>query len=448
LPLPEEPSKQALARSILSQEIRGLLVSPALWGMFIILSLLVGYSFFQAVNLFGQASRTAATYPELAAGMTPLDGIFVPTFGAYYLCQTMLLPFIAIRLIGLDKQSGALKLLLQLPLSPSALCGLKVSAMGFVYLVALLPAASALILWHMMGGYIYPPETAALLAGHGLYFLAVVTIAMFAGAISDSLPTAAMLCLAVTLGSWVLDFAAVGQSGFLGALGAFSMTNRLRQFENGLLATNSIATFLCISLFFFLLTVIWLHPGRPLRMKLGRSCVAFVVVFCMGGIAFLFPAYMDVTQNQRHSLNPADSRALHTLDKQLTLTIHLDPQDSRLTDLKHTILAKLRRSVPKLKLIYPESTSSSIFSAAENDTYGLIEYSYNGHQDQSYSNSRQEMLGIIYALAGLKVIPDPVPTYNGHPLEAHVSTGSKWWFYCLLPGLFLCAGVYGRKGKW
>ncbi len=449
MPLPDEPSTRGPAGVLLLQEIRGLLVSPALWGMFIILSFLVGYSFFQAVDLFTQASRTAAVYPELAAGMNPLDGIFVPTFGAYYLCQTLLLPFVAIRLIGLDKQSGALKLLLQLPLSPSALCGLKLSAMILVYTAALLPAVSALILWHMMGGYISFPETAALLAGHGLYFLMVVTIAMFAGAVSDSLPTAAMLCLAVTLGSWVLDFAAVGQSGFPGALGSFSPTNMLRQFENGLPAVTTVTIFLCIALFFFLLTIIWLHPGRSPRIKLSWSCIALATVFCLGLSSFLFPGYLDVTENQRHSFNPADSRALHTLNKPLTLTIHLDPQDSRLTDLKRNVLARLRRNVPELKLIYPKSTSTAaLFAAADDDRYGLIEYSYNGRRDQSYSNSEQEILGIIYSLAGLKVIPDPVPVYNGHPLEAQVSTGSKWWFYCILPALFLCGGLYGRKGKW
>jgi len=91
--------------------------------MLIIVSWLVGYSFIQAVDLFSQASRTAVSFPELARGMNVLDGIFVPTFGAYYLSESLLLPFVAIRLIGLDKQSGALKLLLQLPLSPLSLYG-------------------------------------------------------------------------------------------------------------------------------------------------------------------------------------------------------------------------------------------------------------------------------------------------------------------------------------
>ncbi len=91
-------SEFQLSRVLLMQEIRALLVSPALWGMLIILSLLVGHSFIQAVELFSQASRTALPYPELAGGMNPLEGIFVPTFGAYYLVETLLLPFVIIRL--------------------------------------------------------------------------------------------------------------------------------------------------------------------------------------------------------------------------------------------------------------------------------------------------------------------------------------------------------------
>ncbi|HHD63390.1 MAG TPA: ABC transporter permease, partial [Desulfobulbaceae bacterium] len=198
MPLHKRASGHQLAWLVLVQEIRSLLLSPALFIMLIIVSLLVGYSFIQAVGLFSQASRTAVSFPELAGGMNPLEGIFVPTFGAYYLSETLLLPFVAIRLIGLDKQSGALKLLLQLPLSPLSLCGLKMTAMGFVWLLSLLPAAMVLLLWYNLGGHIFFPEIMLLFMGHGLYSLAIISIAMFAATISDSLPTAAMFCLTVT----------------------------------------------------------------------------------------------------------------------------------------------------------------------------------------------------------------------------------------------------------
>jgi len=448
LPLPEKHlSQYQLAQLILMQEIRGLLVSPALWIMLIIISLLVGFSFFQAVNLFSQASRTALSFPEMASGMNPLEGIFVPTFGAYYLSQTLLLPFVAIRLIGLDKQSGALKLLLQLPLSPFSLCALKVTAMGFIWLISLIPAVSALFIWQYWGGHISVPEIATLLAGHGLYSLTVISIAMFAATISDSLPTAAMFCLAVTLGSWVIDFAASGQSGLLGTLGNLSLTGMLRQFENGLLTTTYIISFLSLASLFFLLTVIWLHPGHRLFFKMGKSFVTILLLSIVVSSTALVPRYLDVTENRRHSFNPADTRALKNLQEPLTIIIHLDPQDSRLLDMEQDILAKLRRSVPKLTINYTQAKQIALFSATEDDNYGIIEYEYNNQRGQSYSNSHNEILPIIYRLAGLQVVPDPVPTYQGHPHIAE-ETNSKWWFYIFLPLLFLSAGIYGRRGKW
>ncbi|WP_419603808.1 hypothetical protein, partial [Thiolapillus sp.] len=110
-------SSTALARLLWRQELRTLLLSPSLWLMLVILSWLVGYSFIQAVDLFSKASRTALAYPQLAKGMNAMEGVFVPTFGAYYLVATLLFPFVVIRLIGHDKQTGSLKLLLQLPVS-------------------------------------------------------------------------------------------------------------------------------------------------------------------------------------------------------------------------------------------------------------------------------------------------------------------------------------------
>ncbi len=447
MPSPEHLSKFTLVRLVLLQEIRSLLIAPSLWIMLIIVSLLLGYSFFQALDLFSQASRTALSFPEMASGMNPLEGIFVPAFGAYYLSQTLLLPFVAIRLIGLDKQSGAFKLLLQLPLSPLTLCGLKLTAMGLVWLLSLLPAVSAIIVWKNLGGHIYLPEIILLLTGHGLYSLAVITIAMFAATVSDSLPTAAIFCLSVTLGSWVLDFAADGQTGTLATFGHFSLTAMLHQFESGLLASPFVVSFLALSLLFFLLTVIWFHPGQQILVKLKHSFITLICTSLAVYISVLTPQYKDFTENKRHSFNPADSRALHNLPTPLSITIHLNPQDSRLIDMEQDILAKLKRNVPKLKLKYVQNTTNGLFNAAVNDKYGLLIYEYNGQQRQSYSNSQKEILPLIYQLAGIEVSPDPIPTYHGYPLVA-VAGKSKWWFYIFLPFLFLCVAITGRKGKW
>jgi hypothetical protein len=412
--------------------------------MLVILSLLVGYSFIQAVELFSNASRTALSYPESAGGMNPLEGVFVPTFGAYYLVETLLLPFAAIRLIGQDKQNGTLKLLLQLPLAPFSLNAVKLTAMGVVWLFILLPSVSVLIIWHHLGGAVHFPEIITLVLGHALYSLTIVCIAMFAAAISNALPTAAMICLAATLGSWVLDFAAGGQVGWMNVLGNWSLTTLLRQFESGLLSSVSIASFLALSLLFFIATSVWFHPGRRLYHKIKASFWSIVSILLVVSGVMQIPQYKDVTENRKHSFNPADVRALQQMNEPLRITVHLSQEDSRLYDLEHEILAKLRRIVPNLEVVFAKTESTGLFGASESDNYGLIEYEYAGKHDQSYSNSTIEILQLLHALADHNVKPDVIPNYTGHPLVADASN-SKWWFYLLLPVMILLGACLVRQ---
>ena len=106
----------AVLSALFGFELRRLLAGRAFWALLLILAPLAGYGYIEAVRLFGEASRTALQFPEMARGMTPLDGILVPTLGAFYLGTTLLFPFVAIRALGQDRESGAAKLALQWPL--------------------------------------------------------------------------------------------------------------------------------------------------------------------------------------------------------------------------------------------------------------------------------------------------------------------------------------------
>src|SRR5436190_20055587 len=128
-----------LTRLLFVSELRELLVSRALWAMILISAPLVGFSFVQAVRRYGETSSNALKLPQLAANISPLDGIIVPTLGAVYLMNTFLLPFVAIRLIGNGKQTGALKLVLQLPIGPNRLVGIKAAALCVGWLLAVVP---------------------------------------------------------------------------------------------------------------------------------------------------------------------------------------------------------------------------------------------------------------------------------------------------------------------
>src|SRR5713226_9744107 len=85
-----------LTRLLFASELRELMVSRALWAMVLISAPLVGFSFIQAVRRYSETSSNALKLPQLAANLSPLDGIIGPTLGAVYLMNTFLLPFVAI----------------------------------------------------------------------------------------------------------------------------------------------------------------------------------------------------------------------------------------------------------------------------------------------------------------------------------------------------------------
>jgi ABC-type transport system involved in multi-copper enzyme maturation permease subunit len=100
---------------LLTKEWRELLASRSFWLLLLMIGPLVGHAFITAVGLYAEASGTGGGPAALAQGLTPLDGIVSPTFGAYDLAATFLFPFVAIRVIAAEKQNGGIKILLQLP---------------------------------------------------------------------------------------------------------------------------------------------------------------------------------------------------------------------------------------------------------------------------------------------------------------------------------------------
>src|SRR5881392_619521 len=223
---------------LLAKELEEILAGRALWTMLLLMCPLIGYSFFQAVSLYGEASAAVLQSPAMASALSPLDGVLVPTFGASYVAITLLFPFVAIRVLGQEKESGALRLLIQLPYRSSTLIAAKLVAVLVALLLSSIPASSALAVWRMLGGHLSAPETLNLLLGHLLYGLLVGAIALFAASVSESAATAAIVTLAFTIGSWVLDFTVAGHPGLLEWLGHLSLTQVLRTFEQGLLSAG------------------------------------------------------------------------------------------------------------------------------------------------------------------------------------------------------------------
>lgn len=432
--------------ALFRHELRRLLAGRAFWALLLILAPLAGYGYVEAARLFGEASRTALQFPEMARAMTPLDGILVPTLGAFYLGTTLLFPFVAIRALGQDRESGALKLALQWPLPLALQVAAKLAAVGTAWFMSLVVPLSALAFWRLSGGHLAFAETANLFLGHALYALAVAGIAFFAAALAESAATAAIVTLAFTLGFWVLDFAAATGPEWLKALGDLSPTQALKSFERGLFPVGQAAALAVMGLGLAALCTLILPPGLSARARWMRGSAGVGALLTLLAAA-LTPQSVDLAEDRRNSFNPADEAELARMDRGLTITLHLAPEDSRAREYASNLLGKLKRLVPGLTVRWAETGKTGIFGAAQDDRYGLIVYQYGEQRAESRSNSPREILPLLHELAGVQVTPVALEPYPGHPLVADARM-AEIWFYALLPILILlAAGLLARPGR-
>jgi len=437
---------------LLRKEIRELATGNSLWVLMLLLSPLVGYSFIQAVELYAEASRPALSIAELARQLSPFDGILVPTMGGFYLAITLLVPFIAIRLVAAEKASGGLKLLVQLPYRLSDLVGVKFAILITAWFIALIPILSALIYWRLLGGHLETNETVTLILGHLLYALLIGAISFLAAALTDGGATAAILALTVTLGSWVLDFAALDRGGVSSLLASLSLTSLLRPFEQGLLSIPAVLTMLVATVGFLALTAIWLPPGTQLGRKLlGSALVITVAGILIGGVAQT-NIVLDITPDRRNSFPPGDEQLLGRLGERLFVTVHMASSDPRVADLDRKVLARLKRAMPRVTVQIADSGQASPLGTAGETDYGDIVITYHGKSATTRSTGAGEILPLLYELAGVRS-PAPSttgPDEPGHPLVADASNSAIWFFgiepFAFAAAWWLAAG--NRRIRW
>jgi len=386
--------------------------------MLIFVGLLVGQGFTTAVRLYAEMSGGGNGPAALPQGLTPLDGILVPTWGAYDLAATLLFPFVAIRLIAAEKESGALKLLLQLPGSLLTKLGAKGVALIFAWIVSWIPGIAAILLWKSYGGHVYCPETINLLFGHLLRGLLAAGFAVAAAAIAETAASAAIVTLGFTVGTWALDFVAAGRGGLIQQLATYTPTAALRTFEHGLLRLNIVAVILLVSVAGFVLAAIWIHPGRTRRQQTVWTTLLMAVLLTLSVGATKLRASWDESENHRNSFASADEQLLKTINSPLKITVYLSPEDPRLTDYEQNVLQKLRRVMPDLHVEYAAGSQTGLFENAS-DHYGEIWYEMNGQESMERSTIEEVVLDQIYSLSNINATArQDQSDFPGYPLNA------------------------------
>ena len=430
---------------LLEKEARELVASRSWWVMLVTIGPLVGVSFISAVRTYAEASGLNGTAAGVGEAFSPLVGVWAPTFSACELAAAFLLPFVAIRLVSGDRQSGALKLELQHPMPAIARVSAKALVLLAAWMVAFAAPLVAIVLWRTYGGAVYPPELAAILLGHILNAGLTVALAAATASVSEHPSTAAILTLTVTVGTWVLAFVAAVQGGVWDRAAGYTPTAMVAEFQHGLVPLDAVLVSLTLIAAGLLIAAIWMRLGVSVRRRASESVLVAAVSTALVVLWTLVTPSWDLSENRMNSFPEGDEQTLRHIAGPLRIEAHFAPEDPRRADLEHRALSKLRRVMPGVQVQYVSATSIGLFEQTA-PHYGEIWYDLHGKRTMSRTTTAEGVLETIYELAGVAAPVETDEPFRGHPL-ATPPKGAAPVFYLVWPALVLAAALIVRRRR-
>ena len=429
---------------LLQKEFRELAVSRSWWALLVAMGPLVGLSFIAAVRTYAEVSGLNGSAAGVGEALSPLVGVWAPTFSACELAAVFLLPFVAIHLVAGDRRSGALKLELQQGMAPLARITAKAAVLLAGWLAAMLPALSAIPLWMSYGGSAYAPELAAVIAGHLLNAGLTIALAAAMAALTEHPSTAAILTLGATVGAWVVNFFGAIQGGWWERAALYTPSAMVAQFQHGLVRLDTTLIAITLIAAGLALAALWMRLGATVKRRayesIGLGALTTAAIFA----ASLAHASWDLSESRGNSFSEADEQALRQVRGPLRIVGRLAPEDPRRSDLEQRALSKLRRAMPDVEVRYQSATSIGLFEQT-NPGYGEIWYYLGGRSAMSRVTTAEGVLETIYSLAG--VAPpkeDEAAVFRGHPL-ASPPNHAGLIFYGVWPALFAAGAFLIRR---
>lgn len=429
---------------LLEKEWRELLSSRAWWVMLLLIGPLVGVSFIGAVRTYAEVSGANGVATGAGEAFSPLVGVWAPTFSACELAAAFLLPFVGIRLVSGDKQSGALKIELQHSMSALARIAAKALVLLAGWSFASAAPLVAIVLWKAYGGSAYAPELVTIAFGHLLNAGLTIALAAATASLTDHPSTAAILTLSVTVGTWILNFIAAVQGGVWERAAGYTPTAMVAEFQHGLIRLDVVLIAIALIVAGLALASLWMRLGVPVRRRTCESlALAAGTIAAIIACSFATPSW-DTSENRMNSFSDADETALASIRAPLHIEAHLAPEDPRRVDLERRALSKLRRVLPKTQVQYVSATSIGLFEQSA-PHYGEIWYDLGGRREMSRLTTAEGVLETIYALADVKPpVESDEEIFRGHPLAAQPK-GAAAVFYGIWPALIVAAGFLVRR---
>jgi ABC-2 type transport system permease protein len=412
--------------------------------MLLLIGPLVGVSFIGAVQTYAEASGLNGTAAGVGEAFSPLVGIWAPTFSASEVAAAFLLPFVAIRLVAGDRQSGALKLELQHPMPSLSHIGAKAIVLLAAWIVASLPTLGAIGLWKWYGGTVYVPELATVALGHVLNAGLTVALAAATATLTEHPSTAAILTLSVTVGTWIINFVAAVHGGIWERVAGYTPTAVVAQLQHGLIRLDVLLVTLTLIAAGLVFAAVWMRLGVAVRRRVYESIALGALTTAIVLACTLATSSWDTSESRSNSFPKADEEALGRMQSPLRVVVHLAPEDPRRFDLEHRALSKLRRVMPRVRIEYESATSIGLFEQTSTN-YGEIWYELGGRHAVSRLTTAEGVLETIYSLAGVTPPAESEDNvFRGHPL-AVPPRGAPTVFYGIWPALVLAAGLIARR---
>lgn len=428
------------------KEWRELMASRAWWVMLMVIGPLVGLSFISAVTAYGELSGVNGTAAGVGEAFSPLIGIWAPTFSACELAAAFLLPFVAIRLVSGDRQSGALKIEMQHPLSSMARVTIKGAVLMAGWLLATIAPAIGVVLWAWYGGSVYLPELLTVIAGHLLNGGLTIALAATAAALTEHPATAAIVTLTVTVGTWLINFAAAVNGGWWERAAALTPTAMVAEFQRGLLRADLVLVAVALILGGLALAAIWLRLGDRVAHRVRQSAAVAVVLTAVIAASTLVTASVDASESRRNSFPAAAVAALRSIRGNLRIEAHFAPEDPRRSDLERGGFRKLKRALPRVNVTWVSATSVGLFEQTA-DKYGEIWYELDGRTAVSRTTTAEGVLESVFELAGITAPPESdADLFRGHPLAAR-PRGAAIVFYGAWPVTVAGLAVFLQRRK-
>jgi hypothetical protein len=407
-------------------------------------ALLTGHGFVLALDVYSAASRSALGHALMLRELDPLAGIVRPTMGGVELAVALFVPVVAARTLAVEKERGTFGALALARGCTSAVLSRKLAAAYAAALLVLLSPVALFGLFVAMGGHLDVFEVLIALTGHALHAILVATVAVAAAAWTRTVAQATTAAIVVSASSWAVDagegFAALA---WLSPLEAASIRQRLAPFGHGIVSLGAIAWFFATAsiaaALAFLGARLDLRPRSRAAGAAGLGVLFLLSVVATSGLAHAY----DWSETRRASLPPAAVRELRALSEPIAIEVWMDRDDSRRRQVERDVLSKLRLARPDVRIRSPLDGLEAAFAPVHDEQYGRIVIRVGGHERETRSTSRREIVTLVFDAAG-RALPDwSQPAYPGHPLVVEGARRSMLAgaAYALIPGAVLALGL-------